>query len=161
MRKIAILTLGLHPRALELVILRKKPDVCHVVAGEDGLRYVAVEQGYKISNHEVLKNVAKRVKAKLHIYKCDPFDPESIGDALGQILENLKPDDRVMINYSGGTQAMSLVLGSVAIVLSRIMPVQILYSTKTLEGEEKIYDHSEVLKELFHKLYEIVPGIMR
>jgi len=161
MRKIAILTLGLHPRALELVILRKKPDVCHVIAGEDGLRYVAVEHGYKISNHEVLKNAAKRVKAKLHIYKCDPFDPESIGDALGQILENLKPDDRVMINYSGGTQAMSLVLGSVAIVLSRIMPVQILYSTKTVRGEEKIYDHSEVLKELFHKLYEIVPGIMR
>ena len=68
MRKIAILTLGLHPRALELVILRKKPDVCHVVAGEDGLRYVAVDQGYKISNHEVLNNVAKRVQAKPHIY---------------------------------------------------------------------------------------------
>ena len=160
MRKVAILTLGLHPRPLELVILKKRPKICHVVAGEDGLKYVAREQGYEKSNLEVLKAAAKKVKAKLQIYQCDPFDPESIGDALGQILENLKPDDRVMINYSGGTQAMSLVLGSVAIVLSRIMQVDILYSTRTAKGEEKIYDHSEVLKELFHKLYEIVPNIM-
>jgi len=160
-RKVAILTLGLHPRALELVITRKKPKVCHVVAGDDGLKYVAKEQGYNVPNSEVLKAAAKRAKSKLIIYKCDPFDPESIGDAVGQILENLKPDEQVMINYSGGTQAMSLVLGSVALVLTRVMPIQILYSTKTIKGEEKIYDHSDVLKELFHKLYEIVPGIMR
>jgi len=51
---------------------------------------------------------------------------------------------------------MSLVLGAVAIILSKIMPVKVLYSTRTPGGEEKIYDHTKVLKELFRKLNEIV-----
>jgi hypothetical protein len=52
---------------------------------------------------------------------------------------------------------MSLVLGSIAVILSRIMPVRVLYSTRTPGGKETIYDHTKVLKELFRKLDEIVP----
>lgn len=159
MRKVTILTLGFHPRALEFVILRKKPKVCYVIASGESLGHIDQSQGYKTSNLRVLKSAARKVNAKLEVYTCDPFDPESIGDALGKVLERLKPDDQVLINYSSGTQAMSLVLGSLAIVLSRIMPVEVLYSTKTEDGKEKIYNHTKVLKELFHKLYEIAPHI--
>jgi hypothetical protein len=106
----------------------------------------------------VLTSAAKRARCKLNIYPCDPFDPESIGNALGKILKKIDIDDDLAINYSGGTQAMSLVLGSVAIILSRIMPVQVLYSTRTLGGKEQIFDHTRVLKKLFMKLDEIVPS---
>lgn len=156
--KKAILTLGLHPRPLEHVILTQRPKECHVVASEEGLRYVAKEYGYTKPNSAVLREAARRARCKLRLYRCDPFDPESIGDALSKILEQVKLDDEVTINYSGGTQAMSLVLGSVAVVLTRIMPVRVLYSTRFPGGKEKTYDHTRVLKDLFRKLYEIVPG---
>ena len=156
--KVVILTLGFHPRPLEHALLTQKPNECHLVASEDGLKYIASEHGYTEQNLMVLKSVAKRVGCKLNIYHCDPFDPESIGNALSKILKKIDIDDDVTINYSGGTQAMSLVLGSVAVILSRIMPVKILYSTRAPGGKEKIYDHTKVLKELFRKLYEIVPG---
>lgn len=159
MRNVAILTLGFHPRPLEHIIEIKKPNICFVVSSDNGLNHVATEHGYDAANSVVLKRAAAKTKCKLNIVKCDPFDPESIGDALGQVLEQLKSDDQLLINYSGGTQAMSLVLGSVAIVLSRIMSIQILYSTRTPGGKEKILDHSKELRELFHRLYEIVPGL--
>ncbi len=156
--KVAILTLGFHPRPVEHIMLTQKPKACHVVASEDGLNYIASEHGYTKPNSTVLKETARRVRCKLSLYRCDPFDPESIGDALSKILEKIKPDDEVTINYSGGTQAMSLVLGSVAIVLTRIMPVRVLYSTRSLSGREKIFDHTQALRDLLRKLYEIVPS---
>lgn len=155
--KIAILTLGFHPRPLEHIILTKRPRTCHVITSKEGLRYVASEQGYTKPNFVVLKESARRARCKLHFHRCDPFDIESIGDALGKILKRVNSDDEVMINYSGGTHAMSLVLGSVAVVLTRIMPVRVLYSTHVPSGEEKIFDHTQALKNLFHKLYEFMP----
>lgn len=156
--KVAILTLGFHPRPLEHIILTQRPKECHVVASEDGLRYIASEHGYTKPNSTVLNEAAGRARCKLHLYRCDPFDPESIGDALSKILKKIKPDDEVAINYSGGTQAMSLVLGSVAVVLTRIMPVRVLYSTRSPGGREKIFDHTQALRDLFRRLYEIVPS---
>jgi hypothetical protein len=156
--KVAILTLGFHPRPIEHILLSKKPHECHLIASEDGLRYTASEHGYTEQNSVVLKSVAKKVGCKLNIYRCDPFDPESIGDALSKIIKKIDLEDDLMINYSGGTQAMSLVLGSVAVILSRMMPVKVLYSTRMPGGKEKIYDHTRVLKEIFKKLYEIAPG---
>lgn len=153
------MTLGLHPRPIEHIIEEKRPDVCYLVASEDGLKYTAREQGYEKPNLNVIRTAARKARCKLSIHYCDPFDPESIGDALGAVLERIKPEDEVIINYSGGTQVMSLVLGSVAIVLSRIMPIQILYSTARPGKREKILDHSRELRELFHRLYEIVPGL--
>ena len=127
------------------------------MASPEGLKYIASEHGYKKSNAAVLRDAAKRAGCKLSVYHCDPFDPESIEDALGTILTKIKPGDEVTINYSGGAQAMSLVLGSVAIILSRIMPVKILYSTRAPGGEEKIYDHTKALGDLFRRLYEVLP----
>ncbi|HID60694.1 MAG TPA: hypothetical protein EYP46_02405 [Hadesarchaea archaeon] len=115
--------------------------------------------GTKKPNSAVLKKAAHRARCKLVLYRCDPFDLESVGNALSKILEGIKVDDEVVINYSGGTQAMSLVLGSVAVVLSRIMPVRVLYSIRTPEGRGKILDHTEVIKELFRKLYDVVPRL--
>jgi len=156
--RVAILTLGFHPRPLEHIILTKKPQVCYIVTSSEGLKYTASEHGYKKPNSVVLQDAARKARCKINILRCDPFDPESIGDAIGQIMEKIKGTDEVTINYSGGTQAMSLVLGSVAIILSRVMPIKVLYSTKTPGGQEKILDHTESLKELFRRLYEIVPG---
>ena len=156
--RVAILTLGFHPRPLEHIILTKKPQVCYIVTSQEGLRYTASEHGYKKPNSVVLQDAARKVRCKINTLRCDPFDPESIGDAIGQIMEKIKSTDEITINYSGGTQAMSLVLGSVAIILSRVMPIKVFYSTKAPGGKEKILDHTESLKELFRRLYEIVPG---
>jgi hypothetical protein len=158
--KIAIMTLGLHPRPLEHVIETYKPESAYVVASKEGLEYIAEEHGYKKPNEVILRDAAKRARCKLQLYRCDPFDPESISDVLGKILPKIDMDDEVIINYSGGTQAMSLVLGAVAVVLSRIMSVKVLYSTRLLPtGKEKIFDHTKPLADLFRRLYEILPGV--
>ncbi len=157
--KVAIVTLGFHPRPVEHIMLIKRPDECHVIASVEGLRYTASEHGYKKPNSAVLKEAARRTRCRLFLHRCDPFDPESVGDALSEVLSRIKIDDEVIINYSGGTQAMSLVLGSVAIVLSRIMPIQVLYSIRTPSGEEKVLDHTRIIRELFRKLYDIVPRL--
>ncbi len=157
MKKISIMALGLQPRPVVHFVATQKPQECHLIASAEGLRYVAREQGYTKDNLAVVKEAGRQAKSKLFIYECDAFDPESIGDAVSKILERVKIDDEVDINYSGGTQAMSLVLGSVAVVLSRIMPVKVLYSTRTPNGKEKLLDHTKVVKELFRRLYELVP----
>jgi hypothetical protein len=159
--KVAILTLGFHPRPLEHVITTQKPDACHVITSPEGLHYVASEHGYKKTNAQVLRDATKRARCKLKIHFCDPFDPDSIGDAVGTVLARLKPRDKVIINYSGGTQAMSLVLGSIAVVLSEFVPVKLLYSTRLPRGKEKIFDHTKGLNNLFRKLHEIVPELTR
>lgn len=158
MKKIAILTLGLNPRPICHLMSKRKPQECHVVASLEGLRFVAREHSYTKTNLAVIREASKRTGCKLYLYKCDPFDPESIGDAIGKILARVRIDDELTINYSGGTQAMSLVLGSVALVLSRIMPVRVLYSTMLPNGKEKVLDHTQVLKDLFRRLYKLVPG---
>ncbi len=157
MKRIAIMALGLQPRPVVHFVATRKPQECHLIASVEGLRYVAREQGYTRDNLAVVKGAGRRAGSKLFIYECDAFDPESIGDAVSKILERIKLEDEVDINYSGGTQAMSLVLGSVAIVLSRMMPVKVLYSTRTPSGKEKLLDHTKVLKQLFRRLYELVP----
>lgn len=156
--KVAILTLGFHPRPVEHILASYQPNECHVVASEEGLGYVASEHGYKKPNSTVLKEAARRARCELHLYRCDPFDPESVGYALSKILEQINIEDEVVINYSGGTQAMSFVLGSVALLLTRIMPLRVLYSVRTPKGKEKIFDHTAALKDLYRKLYDIVPS---
>ncbi len=158
--KIAILTLGFHPRPVEHILFTEQPDECHVIASEEGLSYIASEHGYIKPNSTVIKEAARRTQSKIRFYKCDPFDPESVGDALSKALAQITIDDEVIINYSGGTQAMSFVLGSVALVLTRIMPVRVLYSIRTSDGKEKIFDHTQTLRDLFRKLYDIVPSIV-
>lgn len=157
MAKVAILTLGFHPRPLEHIITTKKPDVCHVVSSKEGMNYVADEHGYNRPNKVILREAAKKAKSKLKLHYCNPFDPEEIGGALGKILEKIDIDDEVLINYSGGTQAMSLVLGATAITLARLMPVKMVYSTRLPSGKEKIFDHTKSLADLFRRLNEILP----
>lgn len=157
--KVAILTLGFHPRPLEHVIATQRPDVCHVVTSPEGFHYVASEHGYKKSNARVLRDVSKRTRCKLKVHFCDPFDPDSISNAVGVVLTKLKPRDKVIINYSGGTQAMSLVLGSIAVVISNLVCVKLLYSTRLPQGKEKIFNHTKGLNNLFRKLHKIVPEL--
>jgi len=126
-----------------------------LIVSEWSLNYVAKEQGYAKPNIEILKETAQQVGSQLFVYECDPFDPESIEDAVHRILERVKINDWVDINYSGGTQAMSLVLGSVAVLLLNKMPVKVLYSTSSQEGVN-IFDHTKTLKKLFKKRYKLV-----
>jgi len=157
MKKIAIMALGLQPRSVVHFMSTRKPREFHLITSAWGLSYIAREQGYTRSNLAVLEEAGKQAGSELFIYKCDPFDPESIWDAVSKVLERVKIKDEVDINYSGGTQAMSLVLGSLAIGLLRIMPVKVLYSTTLPGWEENILDHTKILKELFGRLYELVP----
>ena len=157
MKKIAIMALGLQPRSVVHFMATVKPREFHLIASDWGLSYTAGEQGYTNSNRAVLEEASKKLGFELFTYKCDPFDPVSIGDAVSKILERVKIEDEVDLNYSGGTQAMSLVLGSLAVGLLRIMPVRVLYST-SLFGEENIADHTKILKELIKRLYELHPS---
>ena len=157
MKKIAIMALGLQPRSVVHFMSTRKPQEFHLIASDWGLSYIAKEQGYTSSNRTVLEEAGKQAGPVLFIYKCDPFDPESIENAVSKILERVRVKDEVDINYSGGTQAMSLVLGSVAILLLRKMPVKVFYST-SLSGGVNIFDHTKTLKKLFRRRYKLIPS---
>ncbi len=157
MKKIAIMALGLQPLSVVHFLSQRRPQEFHVIASEWSLNYTAKEQGYAKPNLAVLEEAAKQAGTGLFIYRCDPFDPESIDEAVDKILKRVKVSDEVDINYSGGTQAMSLVLGSVAILLLSKMPVKVLYST-SLGGGVSIADHTKTLKKLFKRRYRLIPS---
>lgn len=92
------------------------------------------------------------------ICKCNPFDIDSIRNAFGGVIQKLRPDDEVVINYAGGTHTMSLVMGAVAVLLSRVTPIRIVYSTRTPDGKESLLDHTEPLGDFFGTLGEVLGG---
>jgi hypothetical protein len=157
--KVAILSLAFNTRALEYVILIKKPKVCHVIAPKDGLSRVAKEHGYTKSNRNVLCDVGAKVGCKMQFYTCDLYDPWSISNAIGKILTKIDIEDEIMINYSAGSRSMSLMLGALAVVLARLVKVKVIYSALTPSGEEKIFEHTEPLVDFFKSLQRILPNM--
>lgn len=157
MASIAIQGLGEHPAPLLLLLEREKPDISYVITSEYSFDRVDEEGGFEKPSGEVIEEKAEEVGTEVVFKKCDVFEPGEIGEAIGEILSEVGPEDRVTINYTAGSATIKLILGASAVALSKILEnLKIVYAIKYPDGEEKYLDQTEELKGLFDSLTRII-----
>lgn len=160
--KVAIQGLGEVPTTIEIVLKKEKPDVTYIVTSDYQLNLVAPHAGYKVSNKEVVERAAREVKAKVKFKKCDPFDPESVGKTIREILEEIDlKKDEVVVNYTGGSSLVRLLLGATGVVLPTVMKAKVLYAIKYPEGTEIMADHTGILREIFPEDLQVLFSLKR
>jgi len=152
--KVLIQSLGEVPATIELALEREKPDVTYIICSDFQLKKVSSAAKYKSSNEAVIKKAAKKSGTKVVFQTCDTLEPKSISETIGKVVKQIKPEDKVTINYTGGTAGVKLLLGATAVVLSKIMPIRIIYAVKYKKGIEVFKDQTDELKDIFKQLYE-------
>jgi hypothetical protein len=76
-----------------------------------------------------------------------------VGEVLGNILSTLDSQrDEVIVNYTGGTAVVRLLLGTTGVVISNVMKAKVLYAIRYPESLEISEDHTEALRSIFEKL---------
>jgi len=151
--KVAIQGLGEIPTTVELVLTREMPDVSYIICSDYQLKYIAKRAGYGEPNEQVIKAAVKKDKTKVIFLKCDVFDPSSVWDTIAKVLReiNLKKDE-VIVNYTGGSAVVKLLLGTLGVMLLTMMKGKILYAIRYPGGVELTSNHTDILKEIFRKL---------
>jgi len=152
--KVLIQSLGEVPATIELALEREKPDITYIISSDFQLKKVASAAKYKSSNEAVIKKAAKKTGTKVVFQTCDTLEPKSISEAIGKVIKQVKPEDEVVINYTGGTAGVKLLLGATAVILSKILPIRIIYAVRYKKGIEVFKDQTEELRDIFKQLYE-------
>jgi len=152
--KVLIQSLGEVPATIELALEKEKPDITYIICSDYQMKNVASSAGYKKSNEEVIKNAAEKTGTKVIFQICDTLEPKSISKAIGDVIKQIKPEDQVTINYTGGSAGVKLLLGATAVVLSRILPIRIIYSVRYRKGIEVFKVQTDELREIFKQLYD-------
>lgn len=150
--KVLIQGLGEVPATIELALEEEKPDTTHIICSEYQASYVARKAGYKRSNKTVIEKAAKKANAKLVFHICDTFDPKSVSETFGEIVAEIGAGDNIVINYTGGTALVRLLLGAMGIYLSGAFPAKVVYSVRYRKGIKKFADQTEELKGIFKQL---------
>lgn len=146
--------LGEVPATVEYALEKERPDVTYIICNEYIQNNVPSAGGYTEPNKVVVERAAQQTHTRLVWQLCDIFDIKSVGDAIAKVFREIKPTDEVIINYTGGAASVKLLLGASAVVLSRIMPVRIIYSLRYPDGTKVFKDQTDELKEIFKRLYE-------
>jgi hypothetical protein len=147
--KLAIQGLGEVPTTVLLVLRREKPEVTHVICSDYQYKYVAKDAGFDTPNGRVIREAANKLGIKIVFHRCDAFDPSKVGEILGGIIDKLDPErDELIINYTGGTAVVRLLLGTLGILISAVVKTKLLYAIKYPDGVEILADHSQILREL-------------
>lgn len=147
--KVAIQGLGEVPTTVLLVLEREKPNVAHVICSNYQYRYVAKDAGFELPNGKMIREAANKLGIKIVFHRCDAFDPSKVGEILGGIVDKLDPEkDELIINYTGGTAVVRLLLGTLGILISAVVKTKLLYAIKYPDGVEILADHSQILREL-------------
>jgi len=152
--KVLIQSLGEVPATIELALEKEKPDITYIICSDYQMKNVASSAGYKKSNEEIIKNAAEKTGTKVVFQICDTLEPKSISKAIGDVIKQIKPEDQVTINYTGGSAGVKLLLGATAVVLSRILPIRIIYSVRYRKGIEVFKVQTDELREIFKQLYD-------
>lgn len=148
--RLAIQGLGEVPATIELVLKKEKPVRTYVICSDFQLKYVASRAGYKKPNEEVIRDAAKKIGAEVIFCKCDVFDPRSVSETIKRVLQEVDIDkDEILINYTGGTAVVRLMLGAIGIKLLEFAQVRLLYAIRFPKGLRLEEDQTEVLKEVF------------
>jgi len=151
--KVAIQGLGEVPTTVTLVFEREKPDVSYIICSDYQLKHVAKDLNYTKNNEQVIKEAAEKAGIELVFKTCDVFDPSAVGECMGDILNKLNPkEDEVIVNYTGGTAVVRLLLGTMGVVLSTVMKVKVIYAIKYPRGVDLSVDHTDALKDIFQRL---------
>jgi len=152
--KVLIQSLGEVPATIELALEKEKPDLTYIICSDYQMKNVASSAGYKKPNEEVIKKAAEKTGTKVVFQVCDTLEPKSISEAIGKVIKQIKPEDQVTINYTGGSAGVKLLLGATAVVLSRILPIRIIYSVRYKKGIEVFKVQTDELREIFKQLYD-------
>ncbi len=152
--KVLIQGLGEVPATIEFALEKEKPDVTYIICSDYQRKNIASAGGYTEPSEVVIERKAKETNTRVIWQLCDIFDLRSVGDAIAQVFKQIKPEDEVIINYTGGAASVKLLLGASAVVLSKIMPIRIIYALRYKEGTEVYKDQTEDLKQIFKQLYE-------
>ena len=150
--KVAIQGLGQAPATIESLLRKEKPDVTYIVCSDYQLDYVAKEAGYTKPNKDVITDVAKETKTRVIFRKCDVFDPAAVAETVADILREVKGEDEVIVNYTGGSAVVKLMLGVLGVALSSLVGSRVVYMVRYPSGFEVTADHTEVLRDIFKKL---------
>lgn len=154
--KVLIQGLGEVPATVEFAIERERPDVTYIVCSKYQRTHIPRKHGYSSSNEIIIKKKAKKVRAKVQFQECDTFDPRAVSESLAEIMKQLGPEDELIINYTGGTAVVRLLLGAMAIALLDTFPTKIVYSVRYKGGVEKFDDQTEELQGIFKQLREFL-----
>ncbi len=152
--KVLIQGLGEVPATVEFALEKEKPDITYILCNEYIMNNISSTGEYKDPSKVVVERAAQRTNTKVVWRVCDIFDVKSVGDAVAKIFSEIKPTDEVIINYTGGAASVKLLLGASAVVLSRIIPIRIIYSLRYKDGTEIFKDQTDDLKAIFKQLYE-------
>jgi len=159
--KVAIQGLGEVPATIELVLKKEKPDITYIICSDFQLKYIATQAGYKKANERVIKDAAKKVGTKVIFYKCDVFDPKSISETVRQILQKIDiKKDEIIVNYTGGSSVVRLLLGTIGIMLAGFARVKLIYAIQYPKGIKIETDQTEVLKEVLPTDLQLVIDFM-
>lgn len=154
--KILIQGLGEVPATIELALEKEKPDFTYIICSEYQLSYVARKAGYRWSNKNVIEKAAKKVNTKVVFQICDVFDPGSVSEAIGNIIGKIGPEDEIIINYTGGSALVRLLLGACAVISSKFLKIRLIYAVRfKRDGFEKYIDQTEELTKIFDQFYEL------
>jgi hypothetical protein len=153
--KVLIQGLGEVPATVEFAIEKEKPDVTYIFCSQFQMRSTATSCGYKRPSKDVIERTAKRFKTKVVWRPCDIFDVKSIGEALTKTFKEIKPTDEVLVNYTGGAASVKLLLGVSAILLSRKIPIKIIYALRYKAGTEIYINQTDDLKEIFKRFQRL------
>jgi hypothetical protein len=147
--RVAIQGLGEVPTTVLLILQREKPEITHVICSDYQLKHVARRSGFNKTNEEIIREAAKKLGSEVVFHPCDVFDPAEVGEVLWEILKKLDPEaDELVINYTGGSAVVRLLLGTLGMVVSSTMNVKILYAIKYPKGIALAKDHTKVLSDI-------------
>ena len=152
--KVLIQGLGEVPTTIEFALEKERPDVTHIICSEYQMKNIASAGGYTEPSQAVVEAAARKTNTKVIWETCDIFDVKSVGEAIARVFSQIKAGEEVVINYTGGAASVKLLLGASAVVLSRMLPIRIIYALRYKGGTEVFKDQTEDLKALFKQLYE-------
>lgn len=148
--KVAIQGLGEVPATIELVLKKEKPNLTYIVCSDFQLKHIATHAGYKKANEIVVKDVAKKVGTEVIFCKCDVFDPKSVSETIRQILQKVDiKKNEILINYTGGSALVRLLLGAIGVMLAGFARVRLIYAIRYPKGMKFEANQTEVLREVF------------
>ncbi len=148
--KVAIQGLGEVPTTIELVLEKEKPDVTYILTSDFQLKYVAAHAGYKKANEVVIKKIGEKTGTKIVFKECDCFNPRSIAETITEVLQEIGVErDEIIINYTGGTSVVRLLLGATGFMLSGFANVKLVYAIRYPKGIRIEVDQTDMIKEVF------------
>lgn len=160
--KVAIQGLGEVPATIELVLEKEKPNITYILTSDFQTKYIASHAGYKKANEVVIKEAGERTGAKIVFKECDCFDPKSVAETITGVLQEIEIErDEIIINYTGGTAVVRLLLGATGFMLSGFANVRLVYAIRYPKGPNITSDQTDVMKEVFPSDLQLILNFIK